>query len=227
MEETGQLANTVIIFTSDNGYAWGQHGFRLKIAPYDANLLTPLIVYQPEIFPKGEVCNCPVNGVDIIRTIHSLCNVTPKNKLDGNDLSHLLKNPRSKKWDNTPMIQLYTGSLYGNISLTQELNNAYETGNWDKFIVHKTGIRAWMMMRKGQYKYIRYIYHDYIEELYDMQNDPEELTNLAVDNNYHDILNKYRNETIELFKKRGATFTHLLPEPKIINRIQTGKIMIK
>src|SRR5690606_23939252 len=43
LEETGQSENTVVIFTSDNGYAWGHHGYNLKIAPYDANLLTPLV----------------------------------------------------------------------------------------------------------------------------------------------------------------------------------------
>jgi arylsulfatase A-like enzyme len=218
LEETGQIDNTIIIFTSDNGYAWGHHGFRLKVAPYDANLLTPLIVSQPKNFPRNQVCNFPVNGVDIIKTIHSLCDIVPSNKLDGRDFSELLKNPAQQEWRAAPMIQIYTGSLYGNEAITDALNQAHASGNWKKFVVHNTGIRAWMMMRKDHFKYVRYIYEDYIEELYDLKNDPEELQNLAVDKNYHNILEQYRNETIDLFKANGAGFLDLLPDPKIISR---------
>jgi len=195
LEETGQIDNTIIIFTSDNGFAWGQHGFRLKIAPYDANLLTPLIISQPKLFPKNQVCYFPVNGVDIIKTIHSLCNITPANKLDGRDFTELLKNPTQKEWNSEPMIQIYTGNLYGDAAISDALKKAHATGNWEKFIVHESGIRAWMMMRKDHYKYIRYIYEDYIEELYFLKNDPKELHNLAVDKKYHEKLEQYRNET--------------------------------
>jgi arylsulfatase A-like enzyme len=215
LEETGQRENTVVIFTSDNGYAWGQHGFRLKIAPYDANLLTPLIVSQPKHFPQNEVCLYPVNGVDIIKTIHSLSGVTPSNILDGRDFSELLLNPHLEKWNAPPMVQIYTGGLYGEEELVRELIAAKETGDWNRFVVHKTGIRAWLMMRKDQYKYVRYIYKDYIEELYDLENDPEELVNLAVRAEYLQLLEEYRLECEQLFKKKGAAFFDLLPEPKL------------
>ncbi len=219
LEKTGQRENTVVIFTSDNGYAWGQHGFRLKIAPYDANLLTPLIVSQPNRIPQNEVCNYPVNGVDIIKTIHSLAGVKPSNQLDGRDMSELLLHPTKEKWDSEPMIQIYTGSLYGGVEqITKELKKAYKTDNWKKFVVHKTGIRAWMMMRKEKYKYIRYIDKEYIEELYDLENDPKELHNLAIKKESHQLLKEYRLETEALFKAKGATFIDLLPEPKIVSK---------
>ncbi|MCH8830152.1 MAG: sulfatase-like hydrolase/transferase, partial [Planctomycetes bacterium] len=66
LEETGQLKNTLIIFTSDQGFAWGQHGFRHKLAPYDATIRSPLIVSMPGTFPEGKVCRHPVGGVDIV-----------------------------------------------------------------------------------------------------------------------------------------------------------------
>ena len=74
-----------------------------------------------------------------------------------------------------------------------------------------------MMMRKDKYKYVRYIYKDYIEELYDLENDPDELQNLAVKEEYHKLLAKHRKETEELFMAKGATFIGLLPEPKIVS----------
>ena len=45
LEETGQLDNTLIIFTSDNGYAFGENGIQGKLAPYDAHMRIPLIVH--------------------------------------------------------------------------------------------------------------------------------------------------------------------------------------
>jgi hypothetical protein len=74
-----------------------------------------------------------------------------------------------------------------------------------------------MMMRKENYKYVRYIYKDYIEELYDLETDPEELVNLAVRAEYHQLLEEYRLECEQLFKKKGAAFIDLLPAPKVIS----------
>ena len=63
LEETGQRKNTLIVFTSDQGLAWGQHGFRgTKVAPYDATIRSPLIVSFPGRLPQGTVCPTPVGG---------------------------------------------------------------------------------------------------------------------------------------------------------------------
>ena len=60
LEETGQRENTLVVFTSDQGFAWGQHGFRVKIAAYDSNIRSPLIISQPGRIPEGAVCPTPV-----------------------------------------------------------------------------------------------------------------------------------------------------------------------
>lgn len=219
LEETGQLENTIIVFTSDQGYAWGQHGYNLKIAPYDANLLSPLIFVKQDEFPEKEVCDIPVNGTDIIATIHSMCNILPKGKIDGRDLSELIANPKTDSWDQGPMIQMYSGSLYGNNTIINELQKAYETDDWSKFIAHEqTGTRAWMMLQTGKYKYIRYIYKDYLEELYDLDNDPEELINLAVKPDFKPLLRQMREQLVQEFREKDCEFLDLLPEPIEINK---------
>ena len=48
--------NTLIIFTSDQGFAWGQHGFRHKVAAYDANIRSPLIFSMPGADPTWNGC---------------------------------------------------------------------------------------------------------------------------------------------------------------------------
>ena len=62
LKDTGQYENTLIVFTSDQGFAWGQHGFRTKVAPYDATIRAPLIISMPKQLPSGQVCNTPVSG---------------------------------------------------------------------------------------------------------------------------------------------------------------------
>ncbi len=214
LEETGQFENTVVIFTSDNGYAWGHHGYNLKIAPYDANLLTPLFFVYGNKFASGKECRYPVNGVDIVTTIHSLSNVKATSTLDGRDLKPLLSDPDRPQWANRRMVQLYTGNQYGNERIREELQRAAETGNWSKFNVDKpTGTKAWLMLRDGDYKYVRYIYKDYCEELYNLKDDPEELVNLAVRGDSRSLLRTMRAQLITEFQNKGATFLELLPAP--------------
>lgn len=214
LEETNQLENTVVVFTSDQGYAWGQHGFNLKIAPYDANLLAPLIVHWPEKIPADTRSTVPVNGVDLIRTFHSLAGIEPAEELDGRDLTELLHHPETQEWDDTPMLQTYMGTIYGGEpQLIKELVKANRTDDWSKFNTHKTGIKAWLMIRHGKYKYIRYIYKDYLDELYDLAADPEELSNLAVRPEYHDRKLGMRSLLEKEMKQGGASFLALLPEP--------------
>ena len=102
----------------------------------------------------------------------------------------------------------------GNEVIKTKLEKAHKTGDWERFIVHpRTNTKAWMMLRVGKYKYIRYIYKDYIEELYDLDKDPEELVNLAVRQENRVLLHKLRAQLIEEFDKKGAIFLELLPEP--------------
>jgi arylsulfatase A-like enzyme len=218
LKETGQLDDTIVVFTSDQGFAWGQHGLRDKIAPYDASLLAPLIVSNPKRIARGRVCEEPVTGVDIIRTFHSLAGLEPETRLDGRDFTLLLSQPKNKKWARgEPMLQTYTGNLYGDEAITAALRQAQKTGDWKRFIVYETiGTRAWLMLRVGQYKYVRYIYPDYIEELYDLKNDPEELKNLAVRSEYHQQLTELREGLVGTLKNKGVSFVELLPPPKTV-----------
>ena len=53
LKETGELEDTVVIYTADQGFAMGEHGLRMKFAPYDASYLSPLIVSMPGAIPAG------------------------------------------------------------------------------------------------------------------------------------------------------------------------------
>ena len=205
LKKTGQLENTVIIFTSDQGFAWGQHGLQEKWAAYDANLLAPLIFSSPGKIQANTICKEPVNGVDITRTIHSLSRTLPAWQMHGRDLSGLLDDPSSSL--TAPMLLINTTYEYGN-TVTERLKSK----NYDIF--QRRGLTAWLMMRDGPYKYIRHFDEDTIEELYDLNKDPEELNNLAVSSQHHDLLKKLRVRTVEEMQKKDGDFVQYLPAPK-------------
>ncbi|MDC3284329.1 sulfatase-like hydrolase/transferase [Opitutales bacterium] len=205
LKKTGQLENTVIIFTSDQGFAWGQHGLQEKWAAYDANLLAPLIFSSPGKIQANTICKEPVNGVDITRTIHSLSRTLPAWQMHGRDLSGLLDAPSSSL--TAPMLLINTTYEYGN-TVTERLKSK----NYDIF--QRRGLTAWLMMRDGPYKYIRHFDEDTIEELYDLNKDPEELNNLAVSSQHHDLLKKLRVRTVEEMQKKDGDFVQYLPAPK-------------
>jgi arylsulfatase A-like enzyme len=217
LRDTGQLDNTIVIFTADQGFAWGQHGFRDKTAPYDANLCAPLIVSNPKRFAQGVVCAQPVSGADIIKTIHRATGLADV-PTDGRDFTALLSNPDRKDWTDQPMLQMHGGTMSGNDAFIAALRKGRDTGNWDRLIAESsTGTRAWLMMRKGRYKYVRYLVPEYIEELYDLEADPLELTNLALRKANHAQLARLREQCVSAFAARGAAFLDLLPAPKILD----------
>lgn len=204
LEESGQLENTLVVFTSDQGFAWGQHGCREKWLPYDANIVAPLIFSWPGKILEGKVCNEAVNGADITRTFHTIAGIEPEWDMDGRDLAWLLDHPKGKL--NDPMLMINTVHVYGD-ELIPVLNN-----NEAEKLVRKE-IWAWIMMRKGKYKYIRYMRKDCLEELYDLQEDPAELNNLAVDPHYSKMLMDLREQAVEEFRKGDGDFLDFLPPP--------------
>jgi len=205
MEETGQMENTLVVFTSDQGFAWGQHGCREKWLPYDANIVAPLIFSWQGKIVGGQVCNEPVNGADITRTFHTLTGIKPMWEMDGRDLKDLLNNPAGKLA--SPMLMINTIYVYGGDELLTVLKQD------DAVKLVRNDVWAWIMMREGKYKYIRYMRKECIEELYDMEKDPDELTNLAVDPAYSELLLRMRKQTASEFRKRDGEFINYLPVP--------------
>jgi arylsulfatase A-like enzyme len=169
LRETGQLANTLIIYTADQGFGMGEHGFRTKLGPYDATYRSPLIISLPGVTPPGSVCSLPVNAPDLVSTMIAQAGVTLPWNTHGHDLTPVLRAPTAD-WQ-APCLYEFTGEIFG--SRVAELANAqpekaeYHAVPWYTAVVH----RGW--------KLIRYLKPGVGEELYDLQNDPEELHNLA------------------------------------------------
>jgi arylsulfatase A-like enzyme len=199
LEETGQRDNTLIVFTSDQGFGWGQHGFRHKLAPYDSTIRSPLIVSMPGTLPENAVCPNPVSGVDLVPTFFSFAGIDVPWKMHGHDLTPLLKRPASS-WPH-PVLTTLLGRTYGS-------DTATIPAPMDQMI---DGIPWWISLRQGRYKYIRTLIEGEIEELYDLQRDPEELTNLALQPQSSSTLRQFRQALIAELKRTDAALVDHLP----------------
>ena len=203
LEETDQLENTLVVFTSDQGFAWGQHGFCTKLAPYDANIRSPLIVSMPGTLPEGEVVEHPVAGVDLVPTFFSFADIKLPWEMHGHDLTPILNNPRAE-WPH-PAMTVFTARNYGS-----ETDRIPE----DKDQHYLNGVPWYVSLRQGRYKYIRTLVDNEIEELYDIGSDPEELTNLAVGGEHGDQLKSLREATVAEMRRTGWKLVDQLPRVK-------------
>jgi arylsulfatase A-like enzyme len=200
LEETGQLADTLVVFTSDQGYAWGEHGFRHKLGPYDATIRGPLIFAMPGTLPQGRTCAVPVSGVDFAPTFIPFCGFELPWAMHGRDLTPLLKDP-GRAWTE-PMLVTHTGRSFGR-----------DTDDPAKADVVE-GVPWWVSLRLGPIKYIRTLVDGEVEELYDLDQDPQELTNLALRPEHARQLRQMRARAVAELRRTGAGFVDRMPVPK-------------
>ncbi len=204
LEDTGQLENTLIVFTSDQGYAWGEHGFRHKLGPYDATIRSPLIFCMPGRLPEGKACPVPVSGVDFAPTFFRFAGFELPWKMHGRDLTPLLKDP-GRRWEE-PMLVTHTGRSFGK-----------DTDDPAKADVLE-GVPWWVAARLGKIKYIRTLIANEIEELYDLSEDPHELINLALRTDQRPLLEHMRAVTVAELRRTGAGFVDKMPVPRTANK---------
>jgi len=110
LEEQGELDNTYLVFSSDNGYSLGEHRFVGKDVLTDEALQVPLLVRGPGIAP-GTTSDLPVTLVDLPATFAALTGVSPGWQVDGTSLAPTLLGGEQTFRDTT-LIQ--TGRTLGN-----------------------------------------------------------------------------------------------------------------
>lgn len=198
LDETGQRENTLVIWTSDQGFAWGQHGFQNKVAAYDATIRSPLVISMPGRVPEGAVSQRPVAGVDLVPTIFSFAGIDLPWPMHGEDLMPLVLDPE-REWPH-PVLLAATGRRYGSDT------DRVPTGD---DVVH-SGIPWYVMLVEGRFKYVRPLIRD-LEELYDLRDDPEELDNLAIKPEFRETLERLRELAIAELREDGAGFVDNMP----------------
>ena len=168
IEESGESANTIIIFTTDNGGVYNiskQWPLRAgKGSFYEGGIRVPIIVYQPGVYEKQEIHDVAVSQLDLFPTIMDMTDLPTKNLLlDGKSLEKVLRKGSDKQLANRPIFYHFPAYLEGgNKETTDEL---FRT-------------RPVSVVRQGDWKLIEN-YETGFYELYNLKEDLGEKHNLV------------------------------------------------
>jgi len=86
VNDTGQLDNTLVIFISDNGYLWAEHGWTDKRVPYTQSIEVPMFASWPGRIPAGVRDSRMVANIDIAPTVLEAAGITASHTIDGHSL---------------------------------------------------------------------------------------------------------------------------------------------
>jgi len=170
---------TILIYTSDNGFMFGEQGLVDKRAAYDASIKVPFVLHAPERFEGGTTSDVLARNIDIAPTILSLAGIPVPDHYDGRDLLSV-----SSAADDEALIYEY----YWEFNYPQTPST--------------------FAIRTNRFKYIQYHGVWDTEELFDVQNDPDELVNLVADPAYEDAL-------IDLRARLHEALSNDVQNPKI------------
>ncbi|MCB0646274.1 MAG: sulfatase-like hydrolase/transferase [Saprospiraceae bacterium] len=176
LEATGQLENTMIIFTSDHGDMTGDHGLINKGCRfYEGLVRVPLIIWYPEKFAQNLQSDALVELIDLVPTILDVTGLPKDQKLQGKSLLPIL-----------------TGKVDANVHKSFVRSEFYDEGMISKN--HLYGFAT--MFRTKEFKLVSYHGHEK-GELFDLTKDPDEFTNLWDDPRYTEIRFKLLKQSFD------------------------------
>jgi N-acetylglucosamine-6-sulfatase len=150
LRAAGELRNTLLVFTSDNGFMTGEHRLPAgKLVPYEPSIRVPLLMRGPGI-PAGAVRTQPVWNGDVAPTILAAAGARAPWPLDGRSLWPLIRRPA--RWQGRDILL---------------------EGSWRR----RFGSLGYTGLRTERYVYVEHAGGEL--ELYDLERDPDELDNLA------------------------------------------------
>ena len=157
LREQGVADNTVVIYTSDNGFICGSHGYGSKVLPMEESSRVPLMIYDPRSPNSGKQLRTAAltGNIDFAPTMLELAGLPIPENMDGVSLLPLLKDPNADVREQLAFMNFYGEEPTRSLSVL--------TKNW---------------------KYNYWWYGDDemepTEEMFDLRNDPDEMVNAAL-----------------------------------------------
>jgi arylsulfatase A-like enzyme len=155
LDEQKLADDTLVIFTSDNGYLWNEHDLGDKRAAYEESIRVPLLMRYPKLIKPGTTPAAMTLNVDIAPTVLQLGGATIPKDVHGKSLVPVLEG-KPLEWRKSALFEYVLEKPYPRIP-------------------------SWRALRTDRWKYIYYTELDGADELYDLQADPYEMKNLIAD----------------------------------------------
>ncbi len=190
LDAEGLTENTIIVYTTDQGFYLGEKGFFDKRFMYEESLAMPLLIQYPKAISKGTIIDALTQNLDFAPTFLDYAGAEIPENMQGKSLKPLLSNSEEKK--------IFRNAIY------------YHYYDFPAFHM----VKRHYGIRTDRYKLIHF-YDDIDEwELYDLETDPKELNNLYGDQKYADIQKKLHLELEELQKNYEVTEVEFATTPK-------------
>jgi arylsulfatase A-like enzyme len=173
LDQHGLAENTVVVYTSDQGFFLGEHGLFDKRYIYEESLRTPLVIRYPEGIEPGLICHELVQNLDIAPTILEMAGADVPAEMQGRSLQALFTSPVDGNWRDAVYYQFY------------------ESG-W--------GVPQHCGIRTKTHKLIHFLSEPENWELYDLENDPHEMVNLYDEPASEGLIRDLKNDLKELQK---------------------------
>jgi arylsulfatase A-like enzyme len=177
LDENGLAENTIVIYTSDQGFYLGEHGWFDKRFMYEESFRTPLVIRYPKEIKAGSVINKLIQNLDFAPTFLDYAGIEIPKEIQGESFRNIV-NGKTDEWRDA---LYYTYYEYPSVHM----------------------VKRHYGVRTDRYK-LMHFYYDIDEwEMYDLENDPSEMQNIYDDPAYADVRKDMHQKLEELRKKYG------------------------
>ncbi len=197
LDKNGLAENTIVIYTSDQGFYLGDHGWFDKRFIYEESLRMPFLVRYPNKIKAGQKNNDIITNIDFAPTLLEVAGITPPEEVQGRGFFANLQGNTPTDW---------TKSMY---------YHYYEFPIWHHVQPHYGA-------RNERYKLAHFYYNIDVWEFYDLEKDPNELNNAINDPAYESIIAKMKEDLKKQMEYYGNNKS--LDELREITDTDFGKI---
>lgn len=180
LRKSGIERNTVILFTSDGGHFWGEHGLIDKRCAYEESIRIPLLAHCPSLIKPGKKCDAIVANIDVAPTVLELAGLSVPDSIDGQSFAGLLEAPaETDSWRKSLLYEYY----------------------WEPQFPQTPTM---FCLREERFKLIQYHGIWDTDELYDIVDDPQETRNLIRDPVHRMRVARMRQQLYQRLKETGG-----------------------
>ncbi len=183
LDEMGVLDSTLVLYMGDNGFAFGEHGLIDKRTAYEWSMRVPMVMQCPELFEAGTVLEDVVANIDIAPTFLAAAGLATPEQMQGQSFLELAQG-EDVDWRDALLYEYY----------------------WERNFPQTPTVFA---IRTDQYKFMNYQGIWDIDELYDIQADPEETKNLIFSAEHQPVVQRLRNQLFDTLEATGGMYIPL------------------